>query len=665
MAAVLSACAVGSPPAGAGPPIESALDDGCQRNPGGLLTFTSPSWAFVGAHEVKDTVRKLEGSSLKVHTAGEDLPEAHASYDLDFNVKPDAEYLDLLAGTPASKDGNWADDADRGELHVEWESGVMPAYVWPTDGDRIAMWGQWIWDCGHWGEGIVTDPDEPEQSFQHTGDYFLPGEIEHELEGTEPNKIRGEQTELHPMQGVVVSRAASWAAVAPERQTDVIFSSDGTQAYATETCARDLQPIGPISTFGPDLAACVNDPSRNYAPIAGKTFRFHVPAPAKPSAGAELRYREVERVRATGATEQVTPVADGLDVSVSFAPDPDRAGQAFGKTYFVGWEGDATEAPEHLRLRVDSVLVKRSLDPNPSRPDQLDAPPGEYNLYLDVNGRWQFVGGRGPTGPATGGAPQEWAPNLGAVVDGQLVPVGQSIDFFVPRGQAVRVASSGRECDLPRMDPCVVNPEVSSGNDQPGELIQRFGSAAAAAGPHKLANDNYELSYTVEKIAGTGTGPSPPGSSGVPSSDPGGGLGGGGTVLEPPPPSGCADTFAPRTVFDRARSSMSRTGLVLRGTASDRGCSGGVGRVTVSLAHHEGERCRWLQAGGALGPRGSCRRPTWLVAKGRSTWAARLKRALPRGTWVARSRAIDRAGNVEIKRRLSGRKRNFLKIVVR
>jgi hypothetical protein len=150
----------------------------------------------------------------------------------------------------------------------------------------------------------------------------------------------------------------------------------------------------------------------------------------------------------------------------------------------------------------------------------------------------------------------------------------------------------------------------------------------------------------------------------VPSSEPGGDLGGGGTVVQPPPPTACADTFAPTTAIDRARFAASRAGLTMRGAASDRGC-GGLRRVQTSFAHHEPGGCRWLGAGAKLGPLTSCRRPVWIDAKGRSPWVARVKRTLPRGTWVARSRAFDGVGNVEIKRRLSGRKRNFLKFVIR
>ena len=88
-----------------------------------------------------------------MHTAAEDLPEGHLSYDLDWDVAPDPAYTGLLAGDPNANggqgNGNFARDGDFAKLHVEWESGAVPAYVWPTEGDRVKLWGQWIWDCGH------------------------------------------------------------------------------------------------------------------------------------------------------------------------------------------------------------------------------------------------------------------------------------------------------------------------------------------------------------------------------------------------------------------------------------------------------------------------------------------------------------------------------------
>src|SRR5437588_340160 len=447
----------------AGPdPVNQSVSDGCQRNPVGLLTYTSPEWVWVNSRSTGDHTRQIEGSASLVHTADEDLPEGHLSYDLDWDVAPDPAYNGLLAGDPNANNGkgngNFAGGADFGKLHVEWESGAVPAYVWPTEGDRVKLWGQWIWDCGHWGQGITTDQSDPQGSLIGTGDYFLPGQPP-PVDWAPPD-LRGEQTELHPMQAIVVNRRAPNRAAAPETQTDVFVSSAGTHALGEERCAAQSALAGqPIS--GPDFTACVNSGTNERQDVNGRAYDFFVPAPPRPSPDAQLRFREEERVAGRGASEQITPAG-------------------------------------------------------------------------------------------------EWAPALGAVTDGQRIDVNRSLDFFVPHGQPVRLDVSGRECDLPRMDPCLVNGEVSDGNDHPGEAITTFASADAALGDHTLrspVNDNYELSYSIRRTSGAPGGGC--GSTGVGSSSGGGALGGAGTVLCPPATAACYDTRAPRSRVLRRASARS------------------------------------------------------------------------------------------------------------
>ena len=104
----------------------------------------------------------------------------------------------------------------------------------------------------------------------------------------------------------------------------------------------------------------------------------------------------------------------------------------------------------------------------------------------------------------------------------------------------------------------------------------------------------------------------------------------------------------------------------IKGTAHDLGCSKRVARVTVALAKRAGRgRCRYLQGGGALGRKVSCRRPTYVQAKGTTKWSFHSARPLSGGTYVVRSRAIDAAGNLERKQRRKGRLRNFVTVKLR
>src|SRR2546421_9099194 len=89
LGALAAACLL--PAAAHSAPVSDAhkkpLEDGCQRNVPGLLTYTSPEWAWVNSAQVRngDNSRNLQGVVRDPHTAGEDLPENHLSYDFDFN----------------------------------------------------------------------------------------------------------------------------------------------------------------------------------------------------------------------------------------------------------------------------------------------------------------------------------------------------------------------------------------------------------------------------------------------------------------------------------------------------------------------------------------------------------------------------------------------------
>ncbi|HKP90753.1 MAG TPA: beta-propeller fold lactonase family protein [Thermoleophilaceae bacterium] len=81
----------------------------------------------------------------------------------------------------------------------------------------------------------------------------------------------------------------------------------------------------------------------------------------------------------------------------------------------------------------------------------------------------------------------------------------------------------------------------------------------------------------------------------------------------------------------------------IAGTARD---DVGVERVDVSVGKRGGKACLWLTKGGALEP-GDCGRPVWLRAKGTAKWRLRLRKPLPKGRYVVRSRATDSAGHRE------------------
>lgn len=591
--------------------LQQPLADGCQRHPAGLLTYSSPEWVYV--YRGDPEVRLLEGTAHVSSPAGEDLPQNHLSYDLTANVAPDAPYQYLLAGDPNAKNGNFAlgengqPGEDTNRVHVEWESKVLPQWAWPTEDDRVRIYGPWVWDCGHWGEG-VSDPD-----------YFLPGSGPFTR-----GQLRGEQTEIHPMQALFVTRARPIEAPVRETQTDAFISSQGTAARGEEACTKrfpapQLPAPLPPPGYGPQWTSCVA--TTTHQVVNDRDYSFFVPAPPPPRRGAALRYRMVRHGADQGSPEeQVTVRRDGIAVTVRFRDRSTTNPMSYGRSFFVGWEAERRTA-SHLLLDLRSVKVNNSLDPNPGGSPQTSPPPGEYNLYLDAGGRWLLL--------------NDLAPGLGAVFDGQSFRLDRTLDLFVQPGAPLRLFVRSRECDLPRMYPCELTSEVSSGNDHPGDVLQTFGSAAAALGERSFRPDsgNYSIDYALRR--------GPPVS-----------LGSYGDVR-----GACYDVYAPQSSITRRgrrRTRVSRRLVVLRGRARDRGCGrvrGRIRRTEVSMLFRSGRTCRFLGRLGLSRPR-SCRRPFWLRTRGTSSWAraVRPRWPMPPGRYRITVRSVDRAGNVEHRR---------------
>jgi hypothetical protein len=118
----------------------------------------------------------------------------------------------------------------------------------------------------------------------------------------------------------------------------------------------------------------------------------------------------------------------------------------------------------------------------------------------------------------------------------------------------------------------------------------------------------------------------------------------------------CADATRPRSVLSRTRSRLRADRILLRGTASDRGCSaaattrkrpGAVSKVSVAVARVTGTRCRFVSARGRLGTPRACSKPVYVSAKGTKRWRLQLKGSFPAGTYRIAMRARDGAGNRE------------------
>jgi hypothetical protein len=485
--ATLAVCAGGwgSAALAAEPPhpdsTRQPLRDGCQRNPAALLVVgagggdISPEWVYVNRD---NSVRVAEGVAHATGPATEDLPFAHSWYDIDSNVDLDQPYRYLLGGDPEKKTGNFVPGSEEtNRLHIEWESGdgargTVPPYAWPTEGDRVKVWGQWIWDCGHWGQDF-QDPD-----------YFLPGTGETPFS----TEVPGEGTELHPLRALVVTRAAPDRPSLRQTQTDVFISSDGTIARAEEECAR-RNPALSYASYPFSYTACVNARVGGRQQVEDRDYTFFVPAPPRLRGAARLRWRAVDVVGGTAPVERVRVGRRGIHVTIPFKGFGDGTSPVrYGKTFYVRWSPDARPRPAALRVTLHKLTVFKSLDPNPTNAPRLDGPPGEYGVYLDINGWWKYL--------------NEWAPGLDHVSDGEVFTLERSHTIHVPRGEGVRVYVFTRECDLPRIYPCPSIAEGAPGNDRPGNEVVRFPSVASALGDHVIRSRTgaYELALGITRV---------------------------------------------------------------------------------------------------------------------------------------------------------------------
>jgi hypothetical protein len=633
-------------------PLTQPLQDGCQRTALGLLTYTSAHWSFVYRDNPgQEYVRPAEGVVRDAHVAAGDLPQGHDSYDLNFELALDPGYRFL---EPAG-------DA----IHTEREQGHTAVFAWPTDGDRVKVWGNWVWDCGHWGPQPVP-PKKPEDR-----DFYIPGGSQPPVDnGTD---VRGgESTELHPFSALVSRRARPYLPQVEETQTDVYISSNGTLAHAEARCAKEnAVPAEANRTYGPNFTACVNSPASQRNPVNTRDYTFFIPAPPRPSPSARLRYRVLTSPgHGRAPMEQVIERGDGIEVTIPFkgfgSADED---QAYAKSFFVGWDGGLQRLPARLELTLHKIKVINSLD-GPNRnaiggDTSSGVPPGEYGLTMDVNGFWKLL--------------NDWAPGLGAVNDNQELSVERTIGLNVADGDPVQIKVHARECDLPKINPCPQTPEVAEDNDNPGTLAATFASSAAAVGDHVLKNGNWEMTYSIREISPARVAPvedAPP--AGGPTGGPGGRPtddGAGGSLPNSGPagtgqgssrgpggkPGGCPDTYAPSSRIRGHRAGRRSVGL--HGRASDRTCrgAGSVRAIYVAIARREGRLCRFLSGNGRLGRRVSCSRRAYLRARGTTSWRLNRRVRLPPGRYIAWSRAVDAAGNVE----RSSRTDNFVRFRVR
>jgi hypothetical protein len=510
--------------AAARPPAPNALTqptrDGCQRSPAALLAGTTPEWVYVYntpasrplpvPRWVAGIVNSYNPRYAAAHPSGGDLPTSHGAYDFNINVLPASAYQYLLGGSVSARTGNYAGSGEEtARLHTEWEDLTLPRFAWPQPGDRVLERGSWVWDCGHWGTAVsLFSPTYESQC----GDGRL---------GSSSCPFTGERTEFHPYRVLWDQRRSSPRSPYGENQADLFISTDQTPAGQIADCAHKYPPpSGSTQAYGPDYVACLRS-AHDWQDVSGH-YSFFLPAPRRPGRRSKLHFRAVNHGSVAAPRPRLIRQSNGLRVALDVHSTPYRR-MVVAYTFYVGWSNvPAPALPTHLRVRFDRLVVHRAMDPGCSagapfplcasestNRNQLSTPPGEWDLYLDVNGIWR-----------------SWAPGSGEFqpVDGQVFSSTQTVDLYVPRDQGWTLYVQGRECDLgglrhthPMADCPTDQTELATDNDVPGQIVDVYRSAGASVGTHTSNGQTatqdptstcpainphgcYSLTYTVTSI---------------------------------------------------------------------------------------------------------------------------------------------------------------------
>jgi hypothetical protein len=286
----------------------------------GDLAYAVPSWVPAHDHET----RTVEGILRKSKVTHKDFPLKpwHTYYDWNFFVRVDKQYTYLLS---KSNIQYAEEDLEPGDFECEWDTGFLPSWAWPQDGDRIWMVGRWIYDCGH--------PEIDEHG------------------------IKVYRTEIHPPK-----------AVASFRREAIQFAGNSGPTRANNAVLY-------IGQKGGYWQQSIND--QDYA--------FDLYLPAKPYAEAVPVWNIVPMTGNLPVQPNITPYpADEpkvLRVVIplrSATPHPEE----YGAIISAGWSDPRqTESVSIQRVRVR--VIKLYID------SFYDISPDEWHIYIGINGRWR------------------------------------------------------------------------------------------------------------------------------------------------------------------------------------------------------------------------------------------------------------------------------------
>jgi hypothetical protein len=298
----------------------------------------SPHWAPAGGPGKGPTFPEsgVYGTVFWSQRASNDLPLDHEEHDVNF-------FVDLDEGPQShdlNSDGNYNRNAwylpslttGHRLMEMEWDGRYFPREYWPVAGDRVWVYGRYVWDCGH--------PDSY-------------------------------HTEVHPPNAIAIIREEPvlWPGAAKH--------SRGVRCliYVTGRGGKYV-PSGP-GTFA-DLDG-----------IANREYHFSIKLPAGAPAGT-AHHDPIVRALMGGAEPKVTWNGNSFDVvykpiSSGLQMLADQSGLGpYAAEITVGWNPYPGPTFSKATVTFSDIEIADNLDRFCE---------GDWHMWIQVNGEWKDVPG--------------------------------------------------------------------------------------------------------------------------------------------------------------------------------------------------------------------------------------------------------------------------------
>lgn len=384
-----------------------------------IVELDDEAWAYV---DPQRKIRSATGVAQDPHIAAIDSFSNHDSHDFDFHLllDPDPDQEDLLSIQVADAIGvEWETGIRPFETHGDGATPTAPKWAWPSDGDRVWVDGNWIFDCGH--------PDED------TGLY---------------------KTEIHPPRAMASMREqagplpGTGLTAVPITMTDLYISGRGGFTPNQLNC-------GPHITLGDHGSTCGQDPppandAYKTTPINDTDFTFNVCLPPRPAGAAFSNRVEIgprntvliepltREVAATGACK-TAPEFDHvsmMEVTVKLRNTATPPESVYARHIAAGWVMPPALPLPQRRLTVLSTNLFEDHD--------LDPGDGELSFWwVNVNraaSPWLRLSDH------ANGDMNDYDDET-AFGDGEMSYTNASFDFYLRENQGFALRSRGYEQD--------------------------------------------------------------------------------------------------------------------------------------------------------------------------------------------------------------------------